>query len=321
MNTQIETSVGSGVDATYGSHRNSRPSRPTTLSSMSLDQFRSEINGHLYGDKRTVSHFSSWTADFQIARRYAWSEYTWNGYTPPSPSYPRIGVLDTSRRHYGNVIFHVRALREEFHTSFNYDYEYLVYGPVTGVAYNCLSLSRRQNTPAALHPPLYSDWSGWPVIRSFYGLSEIRKAYNRAARRSFYYAAGAGSGACWVSCPDTALYLTMIAAQWSQDTWHDWGLVLRDSTETEKRWQEILSDLSQVMEWAARDATLVLPLVNPLTNPDDSRKAPLSDPLRWELMFKLLLHFEAEIIRLRSKSPSEPSPAPWFLTRFLWGST
>lgn len=288
---------------------------------MSLEQFRSEINGHLYGDKKTVSHFSSWTADFQIARRFAWSEFTWNEYTPPSPCYPRIGVLDTSRRQHGNVILHVRALREDFHTSFRYDYEYLVYGPVTGVAYNCLSLSRRQNTPAALHPPLYSDWSGWPVLRSFYGLSEIRRAYNRAARRSFYYAAGAESGSPWVSCPDTALYLTMIAVQWSHDTLSDRNLVWSDAYEGEKRWQAILSDLSQVMEWAARDVTLVLPLVNPHTNSDDSRTAPLSDPLRLELMFKLLLHFESEIIRLRSKTPSEPSPAPWFLTRFLSGST
>lgn len=288
---------------------------------MPLEQFRSEINRHLDGDKTTVSHFSSWTADFQIARRFAWSEYTWNEYTP-SPRYPRIGVLDTSRRQHGNTILHVRALREESHTYFHYDYEYLVYGPVTGVAYNCLSLSRRENTsvPTALRPPLYSDWSGWPVLRSLYGLSEIRKAYNRAAGRSFYHAAGAGSQGRWGSCPDTALYLTMIAAQWSQDTWNDW-LFLKYSTGTEKWWQAILSDLSQVMEWAARDATLVLPLVNPLTSPDDSRTAPRSDPLRLELMFKLLLHFEAEIIRLRSKSPPEPSPAPWFLPRFLWGST
>lgn len=323
MDAKNETSLESGVEVTSGPGRNSCLSRSTTLGAMPYDQFYSEINGHLYGDKKIVSHFSSWTPDFQIATRYArgQSAYTFGGWcTPPNPRSPCIGVLDTSRRQYGNVILHVRALREELHTSCEYDYEYLVYGPVTGIAYNCLTLSSRQSAAGytPLHPPLYTDWSRWPVLRRFDGLSEVRQAYNRAAQRSFYHAASAVSGACWVSCPDTALYLTMITVQWSQDTWHDMDLAWIDKKEAEERWQEILSDVSQVIEWAASDATLVLPLVNPRTDPNVS---PLRKSLRLELMLELLLRFEAEITRLRSKPPPEPSPAPWFLTRFLWGST
>lgn len=272
---------------------------------MSLDQFRYEINGHLSGSKDIVSHFSSWTADFQLATRYAWG-----GNSPPNR---HIGILDTraSRREYRNAILHVRALRYETHTRFKFDYEYLVYGPVTGLSYTCLAISRPQSTLLcpALHPPLYPDWSKWPVIRMFRPFSQIRKAYNRAARHSFYHDVGTGYEACWGSCTDTALYLTIIAAEWSRYGWRDFGyLAASDSPGFEIRWQLVVSDLSQVMEWAARDATLVLPLVNPNT----WHQAAFED---LDMTLGLLSKFEAEIIRIRSKPP----PEPWSLTRYLWG--
>lgn len=273
---------------------------------MSLEHFRSDINGHLYGSKGIVSHFSSWTADFQIALRY-----TWGGHGPPNSLDRHIGILDTSHRNYRNAILHVGALRQERHTGFDYDYEYLVYGPVTGIPYTCLTLPWRQNSPVCPPscPPLYADWSNWPLILGFNPLSEIRKAYNRAARHSFYQAADTGREARWGSCTDTALFLTIVAAEWSRNFQRDLAEYRIFSNPPDlERWQQLrVSDLSRVMEWAARDATLVLPLVNLHIHTADSEELAM--------MLRLLAKFEAEIIKIRS----EPPPEPWSLTRFLWG--
>ena len=131
------------------------------------------------------------------------------------------------------------------------------------------------------------------------------------AQHSFYHAAAAGQEAQWGLCTDTALGLTLIAAEWSRHVCFVYGYdVLRpDSVGTEKMWQELISDLFEVMERAARDATLVLPLVNPLTDPAGS--------VQLTVMVRLLLRFEAEIVKLRTKPPREP----WYLTSFLWGQT
>lgn len=281
---------------------------------MSLEAFRSEIDGHLQW-KNTVSHFSSWTPDFQLALAFSWC-----GRNQLVGFHRHIGIFDTSRRDEANVILHVRALRKEGHTNLNYNEEYLVYGPVKGISYTCLAFPHQQNTPLCnpLHPPLYPERSGWPGFRRRNDLTEIRKAYNRAARYSFYHAAGTAQEACWGSCTDTALYLTIIAAEWSQEARVRYDLALlavwNNSPQAERQWwQALVSDLSQVIEWAARDATLVLPLVNPHTYRTDLPELAL--------MIKLLLRFEAEIIKLRSNPPPAPSHKPWSLTRFLRGQT
>lgn len=268
---------------------------------MSLEQFQAEINGHLCGKKNMVSHFSSWTADFGTAVRFARGDYAGTHHLSRY-----IGVLDTSRRGDGNVVLHVRALRKESHTGFEYDYEYLVYGPVKGLSYTCLRLPRPWNIPShvVLHPPLYAG-SGpltWLGFRTTRPLSQIRMAYNRAAHHSFCHAAATGHQTHWGSCMDTALFLTIIAAEWSQ-------YVSPGNPGTNKKWLALISDLSQVIEWAARDTTLVLPLVNPRTDPAGSSQLTM--------MIRLLLRFEAEIVRLRSKQP----PWPWSLIGFLWGQT
>lgn len=297
-----DNSTGFHVGAPAGRGGNTHRSGPTilNLNAMSLQQFRTEINGHLSGDKNTISHFSSWTANLGTAVHYTW------GRRASSVGLNRyIGILDTSRRHAGNVILHVRALRAEWHTSFKYDYEYLVFGPVKGVSYTCLKLPRPRSIPRshlASHPPLYADWSRWPGSWIFYPLSSIRKAYNRAAHHLFYNASATGHKAYWGSCTNTALYLTLIAAEWSQ-----YGSLYLVDTEDQRR--SLISDLSQVMEWAARDTTLVLPLVNPLTDPAGSSQT--------SVMVRLLMHFETEIFKLRAKPP----PESWSLTSFLWGQT
>lgn len=245
-----------------------------------------------------ASHFSSWTADFGTAVRYT---SQWSRRYPSRYLDRCIGVFDTSRRGHDNVVLHVRALRAEGHTSFNFDYEYLVYGPVKGLSYTCLGLPRPKSIPANLasHPPLYVGWSGWPAW-IFGPLSDIRQAYNRAAHHSLYHAAATGHQSQWGSCIDTALFLTLIAAEWSQDS-------SPLSFETRRQWPSVISDLSQVLEWAAKDTTLVLPLVNRSTDPAGS--------LQLSMMVKLLLRFEAEIVKLRSKQPLWP----WSLIGFLWG--
>lgn len=260
-----------------------------------------------------VSHFSSWTADFDTARRFALA--------PEEAGTRYIGIFDTSRRNDANVILHVRALRKEGHTFFKYDCEYLVYGPVTGLPYTCLDLFHDQSIPLnpSSYPTPYSHWSGWPGFRRLECLSRIRYAYNRAAKRSFYHAAGTEHETRWGPCMDTALYLTIIAVEWSQDTAiheDNWSLVMMSNNhKTKKRWQAMVSDVSRVIEWAARDATLLLPLVNPRTHQNACGLPRLS------LMLNILQHFEAEITRLHSNPQPAPSPEPWFLTRFPWGQT
>lgn len=279
---------------------------------MSLGAFRSEIDMHLRG-QNTVSHFSSWTPYFQTALCFSWGGRD-------GLARRHIGIFDTSRRDEANVILHVRALREERHTNLNYDEEYLVYGPVKGISYTCLAFPPQQNTPLCnpLDPHLYPEWPAWPGFRWPNDCSEIRKAYNRAAQYSFYHAAGTAHDARWGSCTDTALYLTIIAAEWSQEVRLRYDLDLLvvwiNSPQAETQWwQALVSDLSQVIEWAARDATLVLPLVNPHTYRTGFPGLAL--------MIKLLLRFEAEIIKLRSNPPPAPSPKPRSFTRFLWGQT
>lgn len=276
---------------------------------MSVEAFRTEINRHLDGKNNIVSHFSSWTADFQTAVRYSWG-----GRDQLVRHHRHIGIFDTSRRDHSNTILHVRALREQGHTRFEYDYEYLVYGPVKGISYTCLALPRGQNPPLSppLRPPLYSGWSGWPAFRRYNALSHIRMAYNQAAHYSFYHGASTAHEACWGSCTDTALYLTIIAAEWSREARfvYQRDLFFEDPWASESFRKLLVLDLSQVIEWAARDATLVLPLVNPRTHQ--------ADLPRLALMIKLLSLFEDEIIKIRSRPPS---PEPWSLTRFLWGWT
>lgn len=298
MNLESNMSVESGLP------RNFNHSNPMALNTMSLEDFRSEINGHLQGKTDIASHFSSWTADWGTARRYAM-----RGYLPGETCTRYIGIFDTSRRDHGNMILHVRALRIEGHTTCRYDYEYLVYGPVDGVAYTCMALYHRHSNSLnpPLNLPLFSEWSGWPVLWSYKPLSSLCKAYNEITRSSFYHAAGTEHEARWGSCTDTALYLTMIAAEWGKNASPDSPYWPFSTATREERFRLLISDLSQVIKCAARDATLVLPIVNPRTHQEDLPYLKKT--------IELLLHFEAEITRLRSKPPHQSWL--WSLARFL----
>lgn len=100
------------------------------MQAMSYWRLRKEICDHLAGDRKVNTHFSSWTADLQTAMDFA----------KRGPS-PHIGVLDTRSRHDDNMIMHVLALWEAGLSNCQYPNEYLVYGPVKGKSYTCMTLA------------------------------------------------------------------------------------------------------------------------------------------------------------------------------------
>lgn len=95
------------------------------------------------GGQLCRSHFSSWAADFQTALSFA---------GVGKEAY--IAVFDTSLRGQHNEVFHVSALKAMGVTSFDYPEEYLVYGPVSGEAYTCVSVMKLRNRGLAM-----TSWS------------------------------------------------------------------------------------------------------------------------------------------------------------------
>ncbi|KAK7704159.1 hypothetical protein SLS64_008717 [Diaporthe eres] len=116
--TQDDSWIGSTIRATFGPRRQFDPPKPVRLQAMSYSRLRKEVCGHLAGNRKTNSHFSSWTADLQTAMNFA----------KGGPS-PHIGVLDTQSRHDDNIIMHVLALWEAGLSNWKYPEEYLVPQP------------------------------------------------------------------------------------------------------------------------------------------------------------------------------------------------
>lgn len=114
-------------------HGQQRSPRDKSILEIPEEQIKSEIRGHLVG-RRVKSHFSSWAADFQTALDYAGTE-----------TRAHLAVFDTSLRGQYNEIYHVPALHAMGVTSYPYDHEYLVYGPVEGEAYTCVSVTKLRN--------------------------------------------------------------------------------------------------------------------------------------------------------------------------------
>ncbi|KAG8167383.1 hypothetical protein KVR01_003072 [Diaporthe batatas] len=100
------------------------------ISKIPQAQIQSEIMGHLGGGLVTT-HFSSWAADLQTALGFA-------GVGKDA----HIAVFETSLRGQHNEIYHVPALKEMGLTPCYFPEEYLVYGPVSGEAYTCVSVRR-----------------------------------------------------------------------------------------------------------------------------------------------------------------------------------
>lgn len=112
-------------------------------------QIRMEIQKHLVGSF-VNSHFSSWAADFQTALTFAGVGHN-----------AHIAVFDTSLRGEHNVVYHVPALNAMLLTSIFYDHENLVYGPVAGRAYTCVSATRLRKHGMTM---TLSDFKGTPQI-------------------------------------------------------------------------------------------------------------------------------------------------------------
>lgn len=239
------------------------------------------------------SHFSSWTADLQTAMNFA----------KGGPS-PHIGVLDTQSRHDDNTILHVLALWEAGLSNWKYPEEYLVYGPVQGKSYTYMTLAW-QMFPTDLLFDL------WIMLSPETKLAHIWKARDRTVRHSFYRV-----GYTWLTtflgaCRDWPLLLTVIAAEWGRSRANaafaqSPYIMQRVEIPRVEDMREVISDLSGLLEAAARSPNILLPLYNPHTY---RTRLPGVDYMLW-----LLADMETEIMVLRRR----PQPEPFSLMDYLW---
>lgn len=291
---QDDSWIGSTIRATFGPRRQFSPPKPVRFQAMPWWQLRKEICDHLAGDKKVNSHFSSWTADLQTAMAYA----------NHGPS-PHIGVLDTQKRHDDNKIMHVIALWEAGLSNWKYRDEYLVYGPVQGKSYTCMTLAW-QIYPTDL---LFNLWI---MLSPETQLAHTLQALNRTARHSFYRAGDTwlrvllGMNGGW------PLILTVIAAEWgrSKTNAHQDHVVMRRVKYPRlEEMKAVISGLSWFIEQAARSPDVVLPIYNP-----DTYRTYLPGV---DYMLSLLRQIEYEITRRRSK----PQPEPFSLIGYFWPQT
>ncbi|KAG6367632.1 hypothetical protein INS49_001825 [Diaporthe citri] len=129
-NHRLNTTSAVTPHAFYGSDKEPHDK---SIFQMPTAQIKSEVQMHLEG-RRGKSHFSSWAANLQTALNFA---------GPGNDAY--VAVFDTSLRGKHNEIYHVHALREMGLTAYVIPEEYLVYGPVTGEAYTCVSVKQLRN--------------------------------------------------------------------------------------------------------------------------------------------------------------------------------
>lgn len=252
---------------------------------MSYQSLSTEICGHLRGDKSVISHFSSWTANLQTAMAYA-----------NCGASPHIGVLDTRMSGKDNMVLHVIALWDAGLSDLKYDYEYLVYGPVKGKSYTCMTLAW-QIYPTDLCFNLFNMLSPGP------NPANIWTACDRAARHSFFQAGSAWLDVLLGTCKSWELILTVIAAEWGRSKVKA-GQIPAITTDAEL--EEVVSDLSWIIERAARSPNLVLPLHNPHTYKDYLPGVTY--------MLALLSSIQSEIVRRRCR----PKPEPSSFTDYFW---
>lgn len=272
------------IASIFDSRPKLNPLDATHIRHCNINGLEDEVDRHLRGVKWADSHFSSWTADLYTAMRFA----------KAGPS-PYIGILDSQQRHDYNVVMHVHALWEVGFTRLDFEYEYLVYGPVHGRSYTCMALASQWD-------PLELCLNTWAFkLSSNTTLAHIWMARYRTARHSLYCAAETWLGWSFRSCPGPAVYLTVIAAEWGRskarasivcgiESWYN------NSKAAEMK--EVVSRLSSIIEWAANDEDVLLPLVNPATY----KMGGVT------YMVELLECMETEIRLLRSR----PRPPPHF---------
>lgn len=260
---------------------------------MSYWRLRKEVCGHLAGNRKMNSHFSSWTVDLQTAMNFA----------KGGPS-PHIGVLDTQSRHDDNMIMHVLALWEAGLSNWKFPQEYLVYGPVQGKSYTCMTLAW-QMFPTDLFFDL------WIMLSPETKLAHIWKARDRTVRHSFYRVGDTWLRTFLGACRDWPLLLTVIAAEWGRSRANaafaqSPYIRPRIKYPRDEEIQQVISDLSGLLEAAARSPDVLLPLYNPHTY---RTSLPGVD-----YMLCLLWHIESKIRLLRRR----PQPEPFSLMDYFW---
>lgn len=126
-NPGLNTTIAVTPHAFYGSDKEPHDK---SIFEISTEQIKFEVQMHLAG-RLGKSHFSSWAANLQTALHFV---------GPGKDAY--LAVFDTSLCGKHNEVYHVPALGEMGLTASIYPEEYLVYGPVTGEAYTCVSVDQ-----------------------------------------------------------------------------------------------------------------------------------------------------------------------------------
>ncbi|ETS87413.1 hypothetical protein PFICI_01241 [Pestalotiopsis fici W106-1] len=112
-----------------------RGQTPTTM--YAIKNVHHMIHYHLSGVVGN-SHFSSWSADLHTALGYSGAH--------GGKRYGRhIAVLDTRLLEPHVEVYHTEDLRDAGLSNQAYSYEWLIYGPITGVAYRCASVDAMEN--------------------------------------------------------------------------------------------------------------------------------------------------------------------------------
>lgn len=283
--------MGSTIRAILGPHREFSPPKPVEFQAMSYQGLRNEVCGHLGGNRKVNLHFSSWIANLQTAMEYA----------KGGPS-PHIGVLDTQSRHDDNKIMHVLTLWEAGLSNWKYPEEYLVYGPVQGKSYTYMTLAWQ------IYPTdLFFDL--WIMLSPETKLAHIRKARDRTARHSFYRVGDTWLSVLLGSCRDWPLILTVIAAEWGRSRANADPKILHNGESQISKLEEmkeVISDLSGLIQMAARSPDVVLPLYNPYIY-----KIHLPGV---DYMLHVLEYVESKMRLLRRK----PQPEPFSLIDYFW---
>ncbi|KAI5919395.1 hypothetical protein F4810DRAFT_502759 [Camillea tinctor] len=112
-----------------------KPRLPTNI--YDIQNLQGMIDDHL-GNVATPTYFSSWAANFMTARSFIHhgvSRY--------------LAILDTDRLESHVRVYHVPALRKATLTYHDYSEEYLIYGPVTGNGFHCVSWNMLKVTDTA----------------------------------------------------------------------------------------------------------------------------------------------------------------------------
>lgn len=231
-------------------------------------QIKSDIQKHL-GGQLGKSHFSSWAANLQTALDFA---------GPGKDAH--VSVFDTSLCGKNNEVLHVPALHEMGLTHFDIPEEYLVYGPVAGEAYTCVSIMHLREQGMRISAASHKRKS--EVTKK--DLTHARNIAN--SFRPISHERG----------PD--LFLTVFAAELSRLFYPDRGYDYSSGwSQNDNR--AIMEHLSDAVGLPAK-LSLKKPLVNPKTYVDGFSQL--------KLMVDILMTVELRIDREKSELSNRSSP-------------